>query len=210
MDIAVIGVGNVGKALAGASVRAGHAVTLSSTNPDEARDVAQQLGGRAAASNRAAIQGAEVVILAVPFDAVPSILQDAGGLLQGKILVDVTNRMNPQDPGGVIDGASNAEAIQSLVPGVPVIKAFNTVFAARQADPVVDGIQLDGFVAGDDAAAKARVLDLVESLGFRPIDVGPLPMARALEATGWLNIWLNIKYEWVWQDGWKLVGPTSA
>ena len=210
MDIAVIGVGNVGKALAGASVRAGHAVTLSSRNSDEARDVAQQLGGRAAASNRAAIQGAEVVILAVPFDAVPSILQDAGGLLQGKIFVDVTNRMNPQNPGGVIDGASNAEAIQALVPEAPVIKAFNTVFAARQADPVVDGIRLDGFVAGDDAAAKARVLELVESLGFRPIDVGPLPMARALEAMGWLNIWLNIKNEWAWQDGWKLVGPTTA
>ena len=209
MDIAVIGVGNVGKALAGASARAGHAVVLSSRKPDEARAVAQQIGGRAAESNPVAIRSAEAVILAVPFAAVSGILREAGGVLQGKIVIDVTNRMSPQDPGAVVDGTSNAEAIQALAPRTPVIKAFNTVFAARQADPVVGGVRLDGFVAGDDAAAKARVLDLVRSLGFRPIDAGPLSMARALEAMGWLNIWLNIENDWPWQDGWKLVGPTA-
>ena len=209
MDIAVIGVGSVGKALGEASVRAGHAVVFSSRKADEARTVAQQVGGRAAESNAAAIRSAEAVILAVPYAAVASILRDAGGVLEEKIVIDVTNRLNPQDPGVVIDGTSNAEAIQALVPQARVVKAFNTVFAARQADPVVDGVQLDGFVAGDDDAAKARVLDLVRSLGFRPIDVGSLSMARALEALGWLNIWLNIKHEWAWQDGWKLLGPTA-
>jgi len=53
-----------------------------------------------------------------------------------------------------------------------VVKAFNTALAARQADPVVDGVQLDGFVAGDDQAAKRQVLELVGSIGFRPIDAG--------------------------------------
>ena len=90
-----------------------------------------------------------------------------------------------------------------------VIKAFNTAFAARQADPVVDGVQLDGFVAGDDANARADVLELVRSIGFRPIDAGSLRMARALEAMAILNISLQIRNNWPWQTGWKLVGPTG-
>ena len=52
--------------------------------------------------------------------------------------------------------------------------------------------------------------DLVQSLGFRPIDAGPLAMARALEGMGLLNIALNMKNDWPWQSAWKLVGPTGA
>jgi hypothetical protein len=66
-----------------------------------------------------------------------------------------------------------------MVPGGKVVKAINTIFAAHQADPLIDGIQLDGFVASDDIDAKKKVLEFVGSLGFRPIDAGPLAMARA-------------------------------
>ena len=65
------------------------------------------------------------------------------------------------------------------------------------------------FVAGDDVDAKAAVLDLVRSIGFRPIDAGPLAMARALEAMAVLNMMLQIRNNWPWQAGWKLVGPTG-
>jgi predicted dinucleotide-binding enzyme len=90
---------------------------------------------------------------------------------------------------------------------VRVVKAFNYAFAARMAEPVVSGTRLDGFVVGDDQAAKDKVLELVESIGFRPIDAGPLVMARALESMGLLIIMLQIKHSWPWQNGWKLVGP---
>ena len=85
--------------------------------------------------------------------------------------MDVTNRVNPDDPGKVLDGTSTAETLQSRVPSARVVKAFNTAFASRQADPVVDGVRVDGYVAGDDAEAKAAVLQLVESIGFVPVDV---------------------------------------
>jgi predicted dinucleotide-binding enzyme len=65
-----------------------------------------------------------------------------------------------------------------------VVKAFNTIFAALQSDPVIDDIQLDGIVASDDAAAKQQVLEAVRALGFRPIDSGPLAMARVLGGWG--------------------------
>src|SRR5688572_5332760 len=108
MDIAIIGAGNVGGALSSASVRAGHSVVLSAGQPTDAQRVAEETGARAAESNAAAVRGAEVAILAVPYAAVPSIMQELGGELQGKVIIDVTNRMNPQDPGVVIDGTSNA------------------------------------------------------------------------------------------------------
>lgn len=210
MDIAIIGAGNVGRALGGSSVRAGHAVTISSASPEDARAVAQATGARAAGSNGAAIEAADVVVLAVPYAAVEGILGELGDALYGKIVVDVTNPLLPDASGLATEGTSAAELIQARVPAARVVKAFNTAFAARQAEPVVDGIQLDGFVAGDDEEAKSKVLELVQSIGFRPIDAGPLAMARALEALGLLHITLQIRNGWPWQSGWKLVGPTGA
>jgi predicted dinucleotide-binding enzyme len=205
MNIGIIGAGNVGQALATASVRAGHAVTITSTTVGEAERVAAAVGAKAVASNSAAVADAEAVILAVPFDAIRAITQELGPALDGKVLIDVTNRFAPEQLGG----PSNAEQAQTMAPNARVVKAFNTIFASHQADPAIDGIQLDGFVAGDDPAAKQQALALVASLGFRPIDAGPLAMARALEGMGTLNISLNAANGWPWQSGWKLLGPTS-
>lgn len=209
VNIAIIGAGNVGRALATAGVRAGHAVVLTAADPEGARQTAGQIGAVAADSNAAAVAPAEVVILAVPADAAAGIVEELGPALDGKIVIDVTNRVNPDDPAAVLDGTSMAETLQAQCPAARVVKAFNTAFAARQADPVVDGVRLDGYVAGDDADAKTTVLNLVEAIGFVPIDAGPLAMARALEGMGLLNIALNIRNGWPWQDGWKLVGPTG-
>lgn len=205
MRVGIIGAGNVGRALAKASVRAGHTVAISSSTPAEAKRVAIEVGAKAAISNRNAIADAEVVVLAVPFDAVNAIVYNLGSGLHGKVLVDVTNRFAPEH----LDGPSNAELIQKMDPNVKVIKAINTILAAHQSDPQIDGIQLDGFVAGDDPEAKRKGLEFVESLGFRPIDAGPLAMSRALEGMGVLNISLNMTNGWPWQTGWKLLGPTG-
>lgn len=205
MKVGIIGAGNVGTALGAASVRAGHEVTITSADAGQAQVVAGQINSASAATNSDAVAGAELVILAVPFDAVQTIVEELGPLLDGKVAIDVTNRFAAEQ----LDGASNAELIQQLAPGAKVIKAFNTIFAAHQSDPLVDGVQLDGFVAGDDADAKQQVLELVGSLGFRPIDAGSLAMARALEGMGTLNISLNMNNGWPWQSGWKLVGPTG-
>jgi predicted dinucleotide-binding enzyme len=205
MKIAMIGAGNVGKALTKASLRAGHTISISASSEREVDEVTSQIGGSAAASNQDAIADAELVVLAVPFDVVSGIIEEAVSALDGKIVVDVTNRFAPEKLGA----PSNAELIQEMAPNARVVKAINTVFASRQADPSIDGVQLDGFVAGDDSTAKAAVLQWVQSLGFRPIDAGPLAMARALEGMGLLNISLNMSHGWSWQTGWKLVGPTD-
>jgi hypothetical protein len=210
MKIAIIGAGNVGKALSGSFVRAGHDVTISSQHPDNARAAAAESGAKAATTNAEAIPDADVVVLAVPYGVLAEVVDELGDALNGKVVVDATNPLRPDYQGLAVEGTSAAEQVQARVKGAKVVKAFNTAFAARQADPVVDGMALDGYVAGDDEQAKATVLELARSIGFRPIDAGPLELARALEAMALLNIMLQIRNGWTWQTGWKLVGPTSA
>jgi 8-hydroxy-5-deazaflavin:NADPH oxidoreductase len=107
-----------------------------------------------------------------------------------------------------VQEGSGAEEVQRLLPGASVVKAINTVLASRIVDPVVDGVPLDGYVAGDDAAAKAKVTELLGSIGLRPLDVGPLE-AVTLERMAFLHIGLNMANGWPWQSGWKVIGPTG-
>jgi predicted dinucleotide-binding enzyme len=207
MKISIIGSGNVGKALATSSVRAGHQVTLSAANPDHAAEAAKAIGAQAARSNTEAVKDAELVIVAVPYDKLGDVFRGLGSSVDGKVVIDTSNHVDLENPAAVLSELSNAEEIQKRHAKVLVTKAFNYAFASRMADPTVKGNKLDGFVAGDDQAAKDKVLQFVESIGFRPVDAGPLVMARVLEHMALLNISLQIRHGWPWQNGWKLVGP---
>ena len=203
MQIAIIGAGNVGRALATSLTRAGHQVTVAAEHAEHAREAADQAGATAAASSSDAASAADLVVLAVPSAALDQIAAELGSTLRGKVVVDVTNRPTPDASG---PSTSIAEELQSKLPEAKVVKAFNTVFASRQAQPAVAGIAPDGYVASDDEAAKQTVLDVVESLGFRPVDAGSLAAARTLEGMAWLNIQRNLAGG-TWQDAWVLVGP---
>jgi 8-hydroxy-5-deazaflavin:NADPH oxidoreductase len=114
-------------------------VTIAAASPESAEAVARDAEVRAVAGNCEAVEAAEAVVLAVPTHALNEVLGEIGSSLGGKIVVDVTNRLDPADPGAMIDGTSNAEQIQARVPGARVVMALNTVLAARQANPVVEG-----------------------------------------------------------------------
>ena len=205
MKVAIIGAGNVGKALATSITRAGHEVTLSATTPESAQAAAQQVGATAAQSNVSAVAGADVVILAIPYvtagEAVAAELRDA---VAGLTVVDATNPVKLDYSGLATNGTSAAEQFQARMPDAHVVKAFNTIFAANQADPSASGTPIDGYVAGDDADAKRDVLTLIGSMGFTPLDVGPLSRARQLEGMAYLNIGLNAANGWGWTSAWKL------
>lgn len=207
MKVAIIGSGNVGRALAGSAKKAGHQVKISSRHAENAQEAAKATNTQAAASNKEAVKDSDLVILAVPTDKVDEVVAALAPDLDGKVIIDVSNRVDMQDPGKTLDGTSVAERIQKRLPKAHVVKAFNYAFASRMADPKVNGSRLDGFVAGDDEAAKKLALEFVKSVGFRPIDAGPLTMARALEAMAALNISLQVRNNWPWQNGWKLAGP---
>jgi 8-hydroxy-5-deazaflavin:NADPH oxidoreductase len=210
--IAIIGAGNVGRALATAFVRAGHDVVISSRDPGDAESAARELDARPAPSNLEAVRDADVVVLATYFaasaDELVAELRDA---VAGKVVVDVSNPVKPTFDGLVTDGGpSAAEWYQANLPEARVTKAFNTLFAANQVDPVVDEVQLDAMVAADDEDAKQLILELVRSIGLRPIDAGPLVRARELEALGWLNITLQATLGNTWRTAWKLLGVPQA
>ena len=207
MDISIIGAGNVGKALSTAFVRAGHTVTIASRDPEDAGAVAAATGATAATSNVAAATAGDIVILAIPATSFADVAAEIAPAVAGKPVVDVTNRIGFGANGPEIDTtSSNAEALAELLPEANVVKAFNTLFGSNMADPITGGVQLDGFVAGDDDVAKASVLELVGSVGLHAVDVGPLVRARQLEGLSFLNMTLNIVNGGTWQSGWKLVG----
>ena len=202
MKVAIIGAGNVGKALGTSIIRAGHTVTLAARNPDHARAAAQEIGAAAADSNAAAVTGADVVILAVPFvGAGAEVAADLANAVAGMTVIDTTNPVKPDYSGLATPGSSAAEEFQRLLPDAKVVKAFNTIFASNQANPTPD---IDGYVAADDDKAKQRVISLVESMGFTALDVGPLSAARVLEGMAFMNIGLNAANGWTWTSAWKL------
>jgi predicted dinucleotide-binding enzyme len=188
MRIAVIGAGNVGSAFGRAAVRAGHHVHLSAMHPDKAREVAHDIGAVPAANNIVAVEHAEVVFLAVPGTLAPVVAAEVARALDGAVVVDATNPLNETSSDLAIDGTSGAEAVQRSAGDAPVVKAFNTVFASRYADPVED---------------------VAQSLGFAPLDIGGLRFARSLEEMAFLNITLNAAKGWPWQTAWQLVGPMA-
>ena len=202
MKVAIIGAGNVGKALATSITRAGHHVTISASSPESAQTAAAEVGAKAADSNVAAVSGADVVILAVPYvGAGEEVAAEIRDEVAGKTVIDVTNPTRLDYTGLATNGSSAAEEFQKRLPEARVVKAFNTIFAANQANP---SAEVDGYVAADDAAAKQEVISLVESMGFTPLDVGPLSAARYLEGMAFINIGLNAANGWSWTSAWKL------
>ena len=201
MKVAIIGAGNVGSALGTAITRAGHDVTITSRHPEHARAAAQQIGATPADDNVTAVRDAEVVILAVPYAEAGAVAGEIADDVGGKTIIDVTNPLTVDYSGLATTGRSAAEELQDRLPAARVVKAFNTIFAANQANP---SDELDGFVAADDPKAKRDVISLVESIGFRPLDVGPLRAARYLEGMAFINIGLNAQNGWSWTSAWKL------
>jgi predicted dinucleotide-binding enzyme len=156
VNIAIIGTGNVGGAIARSAGRAGHSVVLSSADRAEAEQVAAATGATLAASNPDAVDAADIAILAVPADAYGDFGTELRDALVGKTVIDVANRPTP-DPQRA-GCASHAEEFQEALPEARVVKALSTVFAARQADPRIEGRRPDGYVAPrhDDGARPPR------------------------------------------------------
>jgi NADPH-dependent F420 reductase len=208
MRLAIIGVGNVGTSLARAALAAGHEVTLAAKHAEHAEQVAGEIGAGATATPRDAADGADVVVLAVPYAAATEVVRALGDTVAGKTVVDAANPLN-ETYTDLVASPSAAEQLQQVAPRAKVVKAFNTIFASRHGHPSEDGLPLDAYYCGDDEDAKGQISELASSLGYRPLDIGALSRARALEEMAFVNISLNARNGWPWQTGWKLIGPTA-
>lgn len=183
--IAVLGSGNVGRALARGLAVAGHQVTLGTREPGrpELAEWAAGAGGVALADSLAAVGGAEVVLVATAWDGTEEALAAVAPALDGKVLVDVTNplRFTTRLELAVGFTDSGGEQVQRWAPGARVVKAFNTVGFELMDHPDLPGGPPTLFVAGDDAGAKADVAALAADLGWAVHDCGGLVAARLTE-----------------------------
>ncbi len=189
MKIAIVGYGNVGKQLAALFSAAGHDVLIGTKDGTQGGDVYRALPLQAAAAQ------ADILAIALPFGAVKEVLAPLASALAGKIVLDVTNPVNA-DWSPMLLGQENsaAEEIARLVPQAHVVKAFNTIFADVMPHEHHDraGQLISAFVASDNADAAVTVLELARACRFAPVAVGPLRMARQLEALAHLNIQIAV------------------
>ncbi|MEM1118056.1 MAG: NADPH-dependent F420 reductase [Bacteroidota bacterium] len=190
MTIAIIGTGSVGSALGPAFARAGHTVAYGSREPARAdvRALVAATGPGATASGPGdAVAGADVVVLATPWEATEAVVRALD--LAGTTVLDTTNPIawphlrHSADPSG-------GELVQSWAPDAHVVKAFCTVGADVMADTdFPGGARPVLFVAGNAEAAKQTALDLAEAIGFEGIDAGGIERSRELE--GLAILWIH-------------------
>ncbi|WP_121353061.1 NADPH-dependent F420 reductase [Flavisolibacter nicotianae] len=149
---------------------------------------------------------ADVIISAVPYAAEKDVVEKIRNVATQKVVVSIANPLNETYDGLVTEpGTSAAEELQKLLPSSKVVKAFNTTYAADFAQPVINGQQVDAFIAGNDEDAVDVVKGLVTTAGFNAIVAGDLSKSRTLEAMQALLIQLTIKNNYNWLAGFKIL-----
>jgi predicted dinucleotide-binding enzyme len=192
LTITIIGTGNVGSALARNALRHGVAVQLAALDLAKTQAAATQLGAGARAVELAALrEGTDFVFLAVPAEAAPAALE-AAKLPDRTIIIDCTNPIR-WDNGPVHtpppEGSTTAQ-LAARFPRLRVLKSFNTFGAEFHDQPELAGAPTDLYFAGDDSDAKQQLAALAKTLGYAPVDVGPLRNAAHLESLAIL--WIHL------------------
>ena len=193
MHIGIIGTGSMASALAQKLSKAGHTIMIGSRDAGRSKSLADMMGSTVqGGSIPQAADFGQAIILAVTWLGVDNALEEMGDL-EGRVLVDCTNPLDP-DSYDLIPGmkTSAAEYIAKKSKHAQVVKAFNTVFAERillGAD--VDGSKASVFYCTDEKAAKDVAVELIEDMGFEPINCGELKNARYLEPMGGMIIKLG-------------------
>ena len=183
MKIGIIGSGNVGSAVGAAWVKAGHEVMFSSRHIEHDKALAAELGaGARAGTPREAAAFGDVLLVAVPYGALPGVGKDLADLIRGKVILDACNPF-PHRDGEIADwarekGAGLASA--ELLAGARVVRAFNAIGAARMAAAHEEPGRIGMPIAGDDAEALAVAAALVRAVGYEPVAVGGAAMGKYL------------------------------
>jgi 8-hydroxy-5-deazaflavin:NADPH oxidoreductase len=177
--VGTIGAGHIGQALARIARRAGREVVIAnSRGPESLEPVLAALGGGVSAGTVVEAAAADIVAIAVPWPNVPVAV--TGLQWDGQTVIDATNAWNAE-----LGGRTSSEIVADLVPGARVVKAANTLGAdVLGADPHEAGGRRVIFLSGDDASAKAAVIELFDAAGFFPIDLGDLVTGGRMQQLG--------------------------
>ncbi len=180
MNIGIIGAGNIGGTLTRRLAALGHQVSVAnSRGPETLQDLASEAGARAVAQQEAA-RGQDMVIVTIPEAKIPDLPKDLFADTPADTVVVDTGNYYPRHRDGRIagieDGTTESRWVEQQL-GRPVIKAFNNIYAdhlMNKGQPAGSSGRIALPVAGDDPQAKRKVMELVDALGFDPVDAGGL------------------------------------
>jgi predicted dinucleotide-binding enzyme len=180
--IAIIGAGSVGGGLGAAFGAVGHEVVFGVRDPESSKTLAaiESSGGRAT-DPATAVDGADVVVFALRWDAVAGTIAQLPSL-DGRIVIDAMNRFGTP--------TSTTEDLVGLLPDAKLVKCFNTIGAENFATARSRATRAAMFAAGDDPDAKRIALELATEIGFRAEDAGGLANAKPLEEM--VKVWLAL------------------
>jgi len=183
MKIGIVGSGNVGGGIGAVWVRAGHEVMFSSRNIAHDRALAARLGdGARAGTPREAAAFGEVVMVSVPYGALPDVGKDLGNLIKGKVVIDTCNPFPGRDGEIAVWARKKGAGLASaeLLPGARLVRAFNAIGAARMGSAYQEPGRVGMPIAGDDAQAIAIASRLIRDVGYEPVLIGGLAMGKYL------------------------------
>ena len=185
LKIGIIGAGHIGGTLASLWVKAGHEVLVSSRHPEQLQGLVRSLGPRARAGTpREAALFGDVVLISVPYAALPQIGRDLRTELSGKIVLDTGNPYPQRDGDMALEARRKGTGVSSpeFLPGVRLVRAFNAINSGDLASEAHrNGEQIAIPLAGDDSQALEMAQRLVRDAGFEPVVVGPLARAREFD-----------------------------
>ena len=185
LRIGIIGTGRIGGALATHWTKAGHEVLMSSRHPEELRALATSLGARARVGTpKEAAAFGEVVLVSVPYAAIPDIGRENTAALKGKVVLDTSNPVENRDGAMALAAQKKGAGVATaeFLPGAHVVRAFNCIPAAslaNNANRKPERIAIP--IGGDDAQALAVAERLVRDAGFDPVVVGSLAQTRQFD-----------------------------
>lgn len=189
MKIGVIGSGRIGSTLGGLWVKAGHEVMFSDRDPEQVKRAIDGLGPEGRPRARAgsvaeAVAFGDVILIAVPYMALPAIQQQVGEQLKGKVVIDPNNPVPGRDGDMAVAAKEKGAGVSSaaLLPGARIVRSFNSwgfATMAREANRPAPRMALP--VAADDAAALKLGMQLVSDAGFDPVNAGSLAASKAYD-----------------------------
>lgn len=183
MKIGVVGSGRVGGTIGSAWVKSGHEVMFSSTDLEHDRKLAASLGSNARAGTpREAAAFGDVVLVSVPYSALPSVGKDLADLIKGKVIIDTSNPIPGRDGDMAIAAREKGAGLASAeyLPGARIVRAFNAVGYARMAEAAQRTERYGMPIAGEDAKAIEIASALVRDVGYEPVLIGGYSMGRHL------------------------------
>jgi len=191
--VAVIGLGNIGTAVASNLVKGNREVIVADRTIEKAKSLSQKLGSLAQPMEVAgAIKEADIIVFAVWFSAIKELLHQYATELEGKIIVDPSNPIAPDEKGGfkkiIGDKESAGEIIAELLPkNAKLAKALGSLGVASLANAAFQQPANVLFYATDDKGINADIEELIRDNGFAPLRVGGIDQSIRIEVFGDLH-----------------------